>query len=300
MPTLLEILQKTTAYLKGKGIANPKLHAELLIAHALGLRRLDLYLQFDRPMTSEQLDALRPLVARRGKHEPLEYITGSRPFVDLELLCDPRALIPRSETEELVELLATRFAPGPQQPEPAAGVPPAPARILDLGTGTGALALALAQLWPQAEVTAVDFSADTLALASTNAERNGLAPRVTFLRSDWFAALAAPADAAPRFDLIVSNPPYLTEAEWLAADPEVRDYEPRHALVASDAGIADLRRILVEAPRFLAPGGLVALETGIAQHTELSTIASGSGAYAATESIADSDQRPRFFLARAK
>lgn len=302
MPTLLEILQRTTAYLAGKGIASAKLNAELLIAHVMKLRRLDIYLQFDRPLDSAQLDALRPLVARRGKREPLEYIIGSRPFVGLDLLCAPSALIPRSETEELVELLEQHFAA-----PPASTTSSAPARVLDLGTGTGALALALAQLWPQAEVTAVDFSEETLALARSNAERNALAERVRFVRSDWFAALAGQAGAAAasataleRFDLIVSNPPYLTQQEWEAADPEVKDYEPYHALVAAQDGLADLQKILLQAPAFLNPGGLLALETGIAQHAALAELAAQSGAYAATYSHTDSDSRPRFFLAVAK
>lgn len=330
MTTLLEILQKTTAYLAGKGVTNPKLNAELLLAHVLKLRRLDLYLQFDRPLAAEQLDALRPLVQRRGKREPLEYIVGNRPFADIDLLCDRRALVPRSETEELVELLATRFSgtptqqaangretlttgpqasnsaerdttqqaanrAGAQTTPPQANQCPAPARVLDLGTGTGALALALAKIWPQTVVTAVDASAEALALAGANARHNHLAERVTFICGNWFAPLEG-----GRFDLIVSNPPYLTEAEWHCADPEVKDYEPYGALVAPEDGLADLRQIVLAAPPFLAAGGLLALETGIGHHAALAQIATASGAYEATESHCDSDGRPRFFVARAR
>lgn len=323
MPTLLEILQKTTAYLASKGVPNPKLNAELLLAHALKLRRLDLYLQFDRPLPAEQLDALRPLVQRRGKREPLEYIIGTRPFADVELLCDRRALVPRSETEELVELLAKRL------PRP-------PLTVLDLGTGTGALALALAKTWPQIHVTAIDASDEALQLARANALHNDLQQNVTFSHANWFAPIgngtgsttagdnlpntsrnaadgnashtsdtasdriAAASLADKKFDLIVSNPPYLTEAEWLAVDPEVKDYEPYHALVAAKDGLADLLEILTAAPQFLTSGGLLALETGIAHHHALAQAAAATHAYANTESHCDSDGRPRFFLATAK
>lgn len=331
MPTLLEILQKTTAYLAGKGVPNPKLNAELLLAHVLRLRRLDLYLQFDRPLHTDELDALRPLVQRRGRREPLEYIIGNRPFVDIELLCDRRALVPRSETEELVELLAKYFdanadtaAKTDENSAPARPAPPR--RVLDLGTGTGALALALAKLWPQASICAVDASAEALELARANAAHNNLSDRITFAAANWFtpltdtapaavaipaAAPAAPANSATlcpplssvftggAFDLIVSNPPYLTHAEWEVADPEVKDYEPYGALVATEDGLADLRAILCAAPAFLAPGGLLALETGIAHHEALAQIAAATQAYTHTESHRDSDARPRFFLARS-
>lgn len=176
MESLLELLKKTEAFFEKKGIEKPRLEAELLFAHALELKRLDLYLQYDRPMTEELMNKVRPLVARRGKREPLQYILGKHEFYDLQLKVDRRALIPRQETEELVELLCQRIKE--------------PVKVLDMGTGTGAIALALAKNLPEgSEVTAVDLSKDALALAKENADALGLADKVTFLRSDWFTSL---------------------------------------------------------------------------------------------------------------
>ena len=278
MQSLLEILRKTEAYFAAKGIESPKVEAEWLMAHVLGCRRLELYLQFDRPMTEVQLDALRPLVARRGRREPLAYLLGTSEFAGLTLTCDRRALIPRPETEELVDLVAERMKGR------------AALAILDLGTGTGAIALALAKALPTAAVTAVDASAQALALARENAEANGLADRVTFADGDWFAGVSGP------FDAVVSNPPYLTEAEFASAQPEVREFEPRGALVSGVDGLDALRRVVTEAPRFLNTGGFLALETGIAQHAALADLA-GSAGFRKWESRRDLARRDRFFLA---
>ena len=206
---------------------------------------------------------------------------GTAEFCGLTLKADRRALVPRPETERLVELLQERCTP-------------APARVLDLGTGSGCIALALAAAWPGAEVVAVDASDDALALARENGEATGLAARVQWLKSDWFSAV--PVDA--RFDLIVSNPPYLTAEETAAAEPEVRTYEPAAALTAAESGMADLRKIIAEAPRFLAPGGWLAMETGIAQHAELLADLAKAGLRDG-ESVKDLAERDRFVFARA-
>jgi release factor glutamine methyltransferase len=277
-PTVLEIVKKTTDFLQERGVESPRLNAELLIGHALGLKRMQLYLQFERLLAEPELEKIRPLVRRRGKREPVQYIVGETDFSGLKLKVDRRALIPRPETELLIELVVARRATPP-------------ARILDLGTGTGAIALALAKAWPEAQVAAVDTSAEALELARENAASTGFAERVTFLASDWFAQV--PAD--PLFDVIVANPPYLSPAETAEALPEVRDFEPASALTAADRGLAALRIILAEAPRFLAPGGLLALETGIAHHAELRPLAAAAG-FTRTESLPDLTGRERFFL----
>lgn len=279
MLTVLEIIKKTTDFFSAKGVDSARLNAELLIGHALGLKRMQLYLQFERPLAEAELERIRPLVRRRGLREPLQYIIGETEFYGLRLKVDRRALIPRPETEMLVSALV----------EP--GSPP-PARILDLGTGSGAIALALAQAFPAAEVTAVDASEEALALAKENAAATGLGGRVAFMKSNWFDAL--PADA--RFELIVANPPYLSDGEAEQAAPEVREHEPKAALVAPDGGIADLRAIIAAAPRFLAPGGRLALETGIAQHAELLRLAVAAG-LAGAESRRDLTGRDRFVFA---
>lgn len=277
MLTLLEIIQRTTAFFKKAGIATARLDAELILAEVLGLSRMQLYQQFERPLAEHELEKVRPLVKRRAGREPLQHILGWVEFFGLRIKADRRALIPRPETEELVDLLSRRR--------------PAPASILELGTGSGALALGLARAFLEAHVTAVERSPEALALACENAVANGLAERVVFLEGDWFE----PLEAGARFDWIVANPPYLTVEEWETAQPEVRDHEPREALVAGDAGRADLERIIAGAPGHLTPGGLLALETGIEQHARLKESALGAG-FGKVDSLRDMSGRERFLL----
>ena len=279
MLTVLEIIKKTTAFFAGKGIESPRLNAELLMGHALGLKRMELYLQFERPLTEGELEKIRPLVRRRGLHEPLQYIVGETDFAGVTLKVDRRALIPRPETELLVEHVV-------------AACVPAPARVLDLGTGSGAIALALARAFPEAMVTATDISAEALTLARENAVANSVGERVTFIESNWFEAL--PSD---QFDLVISNPPYLSAQETAETALEVRGFEPMQALTADGDGLAALSEIIATAPRYLAPGGLLALETGIAQHATLLAAAAAAG-FARSESKPDLTHRDRFILAR--
>lgn len=281
MLPLLEVIKKTADFFGTKGIESPRLNAELLIGHALGLKRMQLYVQFERMLSDAELETLRPLVRRRGQREPLQYIVGTVEFCGLKLKADRRALIPRPETELLVETVAAQCAEAP------------PARVLDLGTGTGAIALALAARWPVAVVTAIDSSAEALALARENAIALGLSDRVAFIESNWFAGL--PPNG--RFDLIIANPPYLSEMEVSAAAPEVRDYEPISALEAPENGLADLLAILCTAPEFLAKSGWLALETGAEQHGRLKQWATDNG-WGKIESMPDLTGRDRFLFAR--
>lgn len=279
MLTVLEIIKRSAEFLAGKGVESARLNAELLIGHALGLKRMQLYLQFERPLTEPELEKIRPLVRRRGQREPLQHILGETDFHGLRLKTDRRALIPRSETELLIELIIARM------------VAP-PARILDLGTGSGAIALTLAQHYPEAQVVATDTSGEALALARENATRSGMEGRVRWHDSDWFAGLSGET-----FELIVSNPPYLSEAEVAAAAPEVRDHEPRAALTPGGDGSTALDAILASAGAHLTRGGLLALETGIAQHAGLLAAAAQHGLVAA-ESKPDLTGRDRFVFAR--
>ena len=278
MQTLLEVLNKTEAYFAQKGLEQPRLNAQLVLAGTLKLKRLQLYLQFERLMGEAELALLRDRVKRRASREPLQYVLGEADFRELTLKCDRRALIPRPETEELVGLVLERLAAD------------APLRLADLGTGTGAIALSFAQERPAWRVVAADYSADALALARENAAACGLTERVEFVRSDWMSAVPG------NFDAIVSNPPYLTDDEVACAQPEVRDHEPHSALIAPEAGLADLEKILRQARGRLNPGGFVALETGIAQHDRLAALARELG-YASTESRKDSQEFDRFFFA---
>jgi release factor glutamine methyltransferase len=279
MLNLLEVVKKTSEFFAAKGIESPRLNAELLIGHVLGLARMRLYLEFERPVTDTELAAIRELVRRRGKREPLQYVIGTVEFCGLKLKVDRRALIPRPETELFVETLSSRCSAPP-------------GRVLDLGTGSGAIALALANRYPEAQVIAVDSSAPALGLAAENAAATGLAARVSFVESNWFVGVAS---GVP-FELIASNPPYLSKAETASAAPEVRDFEPTAALTAESEGFACIEAIIAAAPPFLLPGGLLALETGIAHHARASAAAKTAG-FVRTESVQDLSGRDRYFLA---
>ncbi len=276
MNTLLEILKKTESFLASKGVESPRLESELLMAASLGLKRLDLYLQHDRLMMEKELEPLRERVLRRSKREPLQYILGSVEFADVVLKTDARALIPRPETEQLVELLQQR--------------PEGPADILDLGCGTGAIGLALCRYYKDCRVTLVDQSAEALSLASENTLANQLQERVTLVQSDWFQKVSG------RYDWIVSNPPYLTEQEWGSAEPEVRQHEPRAALVGGERGLDPYRVLFQQGANYLRPGGLLALETGVDMHAALFALAEQYG-WRSAQSLQDLQSRDRFFLA---
>ncbi len=210
--TLGEVLRGATDYLAARGVENPRLDAERLLARALGLSRLELYTQHDRPLTDAERSAARELVRRRGAREPLAYVLGDWDFRRLTLKTDARALVPRPETELVVER-CLELLDGIESP-----------RVVDVGTGSGAIALAIAQERPAARVHATDISPGALELAQENAESNGLA--VEFREGDLLAGLKGP------FDLVVSNPPYVDAGELAALEPEVREWEPAGALVA--------------------------------------------------------------------
>jgi len=281
MLTIREIQQRTVGFFESKGVPNAKLDTDLLIAHALDVKRLDLYLDLERPLTEAQLDQLRPLVRRRASREPLQYILGEVDFCDLKLKVDSRALIPRQETEELVEHIVSRC-------ENTASL-----NVLDLGTGSGAILLALLSHFSETSGVGVDLSEDALLLAQENAVNVGLAERARFLKGAWFE----PLEEEECFDVIVSNPPYLTEQEMTTAEPEVVGHEPESALVSGSDGLDDLRVIIADASRYLKPGGLLALETGIAQHDTIKTLAEAAG-FKNFESIEDLSGRQRFVFAR--
>ena len=278
MLTIREIKERTEAFFKKKSVPNAKLDTDILIAHSLGIKRLDIYLDLDRPLTEAQLTDLRSLVKRRASREPLQYIIGNTEFYGLPLKVDPRALIPRHETEELIELILERLDAPPK-------------RILDLGTGSGAIALALASRYSDAEVTATDQSEGAITLAKENALALNLSSRVTFIKGNWFE----PLDEGARFDLIVSNPPYLTEAEMQTAEPEVIDHEPHSALASGQEGLDDLGLLFKSVPKHLAEDGLLALETGIRQADAIKAMALEVSLHG--QSVEDLSERARFFFA---
>jgi release factor glutamine methyltransferase len=248
--TVLEVIQRSAEFLEKKGVESPRLQVELLLARALGLERMGLYLNFGRTVTELELEQVREWVRRRGLREPLQHILGSTCFCGIDLAVNNSVLVPRPETEQLAE-------PAWQFLNAAAAQPAA----LDFGTGSGCLAIALAIKSPAARLTAVDVSPEALAVARQNAERHRVLERINFLAGDGFAAL--PPDA--RFDLIVSNPPYIPSAEIATLEPEVRDHDPRTALDGGADGLDFYRRIAADAPPFLQPGGRIMLELGDGQ-----------------------------------
>jgi release factor glutamine methyltransferase len=243
-----EVLAATCEYLTRKGVPTPRLDGELILAQALGLTRLELYTGFDRPLTEAERARARALVERRGRREPLAYVLGEWGFRRLALRTDARALVPRPETESVVGRALAAIA-GLDAP-----------RVVDVGTGTGAIALAIADEHPGALVTATDLSPAALELARENAERLGLA--VELVETNLLDGLAGP------FDLVVSNPPYVASGELAGLEPEVRDYEPRLALVG-DGQTAELARA---ARRVLGPGAAIVLESHADQAAEVGSL----------------------------
>ena len=275
--TVLEVLQSTTAYFTKREVESPRLNAEHLLAHAIGLKRIELYMEFERALQESELAPLRDLVRRRGQGEPLQHLLGTVEFSGKTFACDKRALIPRPETEELVELLAKMAWPSG-------------ARLLDVGTGSGVIALSLAAHFPDAEVHGVDVSDDALALAMENAARVELAERVKFYRSDLLSAV----DGA--FDLIVANLPYVPDGDRETISREVRR-DPVLAVFGGASGDEIIRRLIAAAPEHLAPGGLLALEIGIGQAEALAAFLADRN-YREISQRQDFSGVTRFLLAR--
>ena len=255
MLTVGEVLRRSAAFLAERGSPSPRLDADLLLAHALGVERLALYTGSERPLTSAELDRARDLVARRGRREPVAYLTGARAFRRLRVEVGPDVLVPRPETELLVEWALELAAPG--------------AAVLDWGAGSGAVALALADEGPDLRVTALERSPAAVARARANGERLGLA--VEWLASDGFAAVAG-----RRFDVVAANPPYLSPAGLAAAPPELR-FEPAEALVAGPTGLEAIEAIAAAAPAHLAPGGALLVEVGEGQAGEAEAAVRAAG-----------------------
>jgi release factor glutamine methyltransferase len=252
--TVLEVLQATTAYLKKHNVENSRLNAEHLMAHALGRKRIELYLEFERELTETELGPLRELVKRRSEGEPLQHLLGTVEFCGLTFLCDKRAMVPRPETEQLVELVEARI----ENRE---------LRIVDVGTGSGVIAISLAAKFPEAKILAVDISDDALALAQENAAMLNLKDRVQFLKS----RLLENVEGA--FDLIVANLPYVSTQDRHTLSREVL-HDPEVALFAGKRGDELVRELIDQAPTRLHPGGLLALEIGLGQsETLLSALA---------------------------
>jgi release factor glutamine methyltransferase len=251
--TVLEVIQRSTEFLNRKGVDSARLQTELLLSHVLKTPRMQLYLNFERTLRSEEEEAVRELIKRRGQREPLQQIVGATSFCGLEMKLNRHVLIPRPETELLAEE-GWKFL----QEVSKINVPPT---ALDFGTGSGCIAIALAAHCPSASIIALEKSTEALQLACENAASNNVAERVQFLSGDSFALLPP----ATRFHLIISNPPYIASPEIAALQPEVRDFEPRQALDGGPDGLDYYRKLAQETASRLTPDGKLMLEFGDGQ-----------------------------------
>ena len=245
-----DLLKVTADYLKEKEVDSPRLTAEILLSHQLNTDRVNLYMNFDKPLTEKELSGYRSLIKRRLQHEPVQYITGSQEFWSLDFMVDPQVIIPRPESELLVEQAINRVGANlaPQNQSP---------KILDLGTGSGALAISVAKEVPQARFWATDLSAAALSLARRNAERHGVSDRIEFIPGELWDPII---NLDITFDIIISNPPYITSEEYNDLAPEVRDYEPRLALDGHEGGMYFIEKIIRGGLDYLSPGGWLIME----------------------------------------
>jgi release factor glutamine methyltransferase len=270
-------------YLAGRGVETGRLDAEWLLSAALGVDRLQLYLQYDRPLSPEEREAFKPLLRRRASREPLQYILGRTGFRQLELKTDRRVLIPRPETEALVQEVLDWAAAGRGDV----------GRVWDVGTGTGAVALSLAAEGACTGIVATDVSPEALSVAADNAVLNDLRGLVEFREGSLFE----PLEEGERFDIIVSNPPYVAESERGGLQPEVGDWEPPGALFGGEDGLGVIRELVAGAPERLLAGGLLALECGLGQAEGIASDLESTGAFTMVRIRPDWTGRPRFVMA---
>ena len=286
--TVLEAIQRSAEFLSRKGVESARLQAELLLAHALKLKRMQLYLNFEKALTDPEVANYREWIQRRGEREPLQHIIGTTNFCGLDLAVDRNVLVPRPETEILAEQgwlflnqVAQRNSEFP--------------KALDFGSGSGCLAIALAVNCKSASIVALDISSEALGVARRNAETNGVADRIRFVNGDGFQAL----EKGARFDLIISNPPYIPTAEIAALEPEVRDFDPRRALDGGADGLDFYRRLAGEGLAFLEQGGKGMVELGDGQAEKAREIFAGEK-WVVEAVLEDYTHRPRIMIVRGQ
>ena len=269
--TVLSLLTSASTHLHSLGFDEARLHVEWMLARTLGLKRLDVYLQFDRPLTRDEVTRFKSLYRRRLEHEPLQYILGDTEFMGRTFLVDRRVLIPRPETELLVERAVALL--GEREDDER--------RVLDVGTGSGNIALCVAAMTPGVRMTAIDVSAEALEVAARNGERL-LPGGVEFVRADISADTSADILPGRMFDLVLANPPYIPLAEYELLQPEVRDWEPRGALTDGGDGTRIPGRVLAFVSSRLVPGGILLMEIGAGQSARILSLAAASGLEAVT------------------
>jgi release factor glutamine methyltransferase len=299
--TIGKLIEWTRGFFEKKDIPQPRLEAEILLAHVLGIERIDLYMRYEQAVSEAQRAAFRDLVRRRAEREPTRYLTGGCEFMSLAMKVTPACLIPRPETERLVEEVLRLAGVPRREPAvvPASGPeaqPPAPLSVIDLCTGCGCIAVSLAVYLPHGRVTATDLSAEALEVAGINAEAHGVADRMALLHGDLYEPLDA-ADVQPA-DFLVANPPYVPEADWAGLAPEIREHEPRAALVSGPAGTEIVARILRGAPAYLRPGGTLLVEIGAEQGGVVAGHAAAVRGLADVQVIKDYAGLDRILMAR--
>lgn len=258
--TIRELLSTSSEYLKQKGIESPRLNAELLLSKTLNVSRLRLYLDLERPITSEELSQFRSLIRRRTKREPIQYILGTAGFYNLELKVGPGVLIPRPETELLVETILKEIN--------SQGLGPEPIRCLDVGTGSGCIAISVLKECPNTHFVATDISQEALNCARENSMTFGLENRIDLRQGSLFE----PIMEGERFHIIASNPPYVREDEWEGLQPEIRSYEPKEALLAGPDGLRVIRALILKSIDYLETGGFLILELAPSQAQEVASL----------------------------
>jgi release factor glutamine methyltransferase len=283
--TINELIAWTTQYFASQGIESPRLEAQILLAHVLNCSRIDLVARSHEVPRAEERARFREFIRRRVEHWPVAYLVGHREFYLLPFAVSPAVLIPRPDTETLV-LAALDFLKGK----------PAPT-VLDLGTGSGCIAVSIAHQCKAATITATDISPDALAIAEQNAQTHGVAPQIRFLIGDLFEPFTT---SSVRYDLIVSNPPYIPRSELANLPAEVRDHEPRVALDGGQDGLVYYRRITAEAANFLVPGGMLLLEIGWNQNDAVREFIAEQKALELGPTIKDKAGRYRVVQARRR
>ena len=286
--TIKSLLRVTADYLEKKRIESPRLTSEVLLAHQLGVDRVYLYINFDRPLNQVEISGYRALIKRRLGREPLQYITGVQEFWSLEFAVDNRALIPRPETELLVETCLDRVRTGSLSEGRSPG-------ILDLGTGSGVLAICLAKEIPEARIWASDVSKDALDLARQNAKTHGVLERIEFRQGDLWEPMRGQNVS---FDMILSNPPYVASEDYNELPPEVLNHEPRTALDGDLDGMKYLEKIIAGSVGFLEPGGWVMMEMAPDQTARALDLIDGIDDYGERSRIKDYSHRHRVVVAR--
>jgi release factor glutamine methyltransferase len=276
------LLDWTAGYLLKKSAEFPRLDAEVLLAHALECRRIELYTRFEETVSEDRRKQFREMIRQRVEGCPVAYLVGRKEFFSLQLRVSPAVLIPRPDSEFVV-LECLRLAREMESP-----------RVLDIGTGSGNLAIAVAHQHRGALVTAIDISADALAVASENAARHGVAERIRFLQGDLFA----PLDASERFDFIISNPPYIAHEDLGSLPSGVSQYEPRQALDGGPGGFAIFDRLIRDARQCLRPGGHLIIEIGAPQETSARERIAAYPEYELADTILDGSGHPRVLRAR--